>query len=178
MVSGQLIPGAVNAAGLKSPYPLFDHYANVGNVGTGEDDLYSDSIAAGQLAANGDKLHAVYSGTWVGHATATRELRVYFGGSLVFDSTAYSSTVGGPFNAALDVIRVSASVVRVASAVMLPSYTALGNLPINFSDSVEVTSLTLANAQILKITGEAASTGAATNDIVARLASVVFVPAA
>ncbi len=43
-----------------------------------------------------------------------------------------------------------------------------------YSSVGELTGLTLANTQVLKITGQAGSTGAATNDIVAKLGSVSY----
>ena len=43
--------------------------------------------------------------------------------------------------------------------------------------SGELTGLTLSNTAVLKVTGQAAGVGAATNDIVAKLGWVQFVPA-
>lgn len=42
----------------------------------------------------------------------------------------------------------------------------------------KVTGLTLSNTNILKITGEAAGVGAATDDIVAKLSTISWIPAA
>jgi len=41
---------------------------------------------------------------------------------------------------------------------------------------LEVTGLTLANAMQLTLTGQAGSTGAATNDIVAKMGTVTYFP--
>jgi hypothetical protein len=46
------------------------------------------------------------------------------------------------------------------------------------STYTRITGLTLSNTNILKITGEAAGVGAATDDIVAKLSSVSWFPAA
>lgn len=150
---------------------LFDHFADAGNVGTGEDDLYSDTIPAGRLANNGDKLSASYGGTFVSSATATRQVRAYFGGTLIFDTGALSLSSSSSWTLYIDVIRVSSSVVRCMASLStqgaaLSAYTAY----------TEVTGLTLTNTQIMKITGEAAGVGAATNDIVAKLSSIHYVP--
>lgn len=156
-----------------APTSLFDHYINAGNVTTGETDLYSDTIAASQLGANGDKLEAEYGGVFVSSATATREIKVYFGGTVILDTGTLTLTLSSAWTAYVSIIRVSATVVRymvslTTEGAALAAYTAVG----------EVTGLTLSNTNILKITGQAASTGAATNDIVAKLGNVVFVPAA
>ncbi len=155
------------------PYTLFDHYASVGNVGTGEDDLYSDTIAAGKLASNGDKLAVEYGGVFVSSATATRELKAYFGGTMIFDTGALTLSLSSAWTMYVTIIRVSATVIRYMVSLStegagLSAYTAVG----------EVTGLTLSGTNILKITGESAGVGAATNDIVAMLGTVIYQPAA
>jgi hypothetical protein len=70
-------------------------------------------------------------------------------------------------------IRVSATVIRymisfATEGAALAAYTAVG----------ELTGLTLSNTNILKITGQAAGIGAATNDIVAKLGTLSWYPAA
>lgn len=153
--------------------PLFDHYATVGNVTTGETDLYSDSVAAGTLAANGDKLEIGYGGAFVSSGTATREIKIYFGGTVIFDTGTLTLSLSSAWTAYVEIIRVSASVVRymvsmTTEGAALAAYTAVG----------EVTGLTLANANTLKITGQAAGVGAATNDITAQLGYVILITAA
>lgn len=156
------------------PRALFDHFADVGNVGTGEDDLYSDSLGKGQLKTNGDKLFFEYSGIFVLHATATRRVRLYFGGSALFDTGALSITAtNADWRLCGWIIRESSTVIR-ALAEMSTSHAALVIKP----TYTRVTGLTLANANIQKITGEAAGVGAATNDIVAKLGTIEYVPAA
>lgn len=148
---------------------IFDHFADVGNGATVETDLISDSVAASSLAANGHKLVGNYAGTFAANAT-TKQLKVYFGGTAVFDSGAQAlAAVASSWTVKVWAIRVSATVVRVAteyegSALIAPQYT-------------EVTGLTLTNAQILKITGTA-GVGGANNDIVVKMGTVDFKPAA
>jgi hypothetical protein len=152
---------------------LFDHFANVGNVGTGEDDLISDTIVAGQLANNGEKLEAQYAGSFVSSATATRQIRAYFGGTLIFDTGALTLSLSSAWDIYLTVIRVSASVVRCSV-----SLTTQGAALSAYTACTEVTGLTLSNTQVLKVTGEAAGVGAATNDIVAKMSFVEWLAAA
>lgn len=152
---------------------LFDHFANVGNVGTGEDDLYSDTIAADQLANNGEKLQTEYGGSFVASATATRELKIYFGGTMIFDSGALTLSLSSAWTIYVSIIRVSSTVVRymismTTEGAALAAYTAVG----------EVTGLTLANTNVMKITGEAAGAGAATDDIIAKVGTTEWLAAA
>lgn len=152
------------------PYALFDHYADAGNTGTGEDDLYSDTTAASTFASNGDKIEAIYGGTFAAHGTATRTVKAYFAGTQLFTSGAITTVSASYWSLRVDLIRVSSTVVR---------YTV--NLQFNLNDTElvscgELTGLTLSNTNILKITGEAAGAGAATNDIVAKMGTVIFKP--
>lgn len=154
-------------------YILFDHYADVGNIGTGEDDLYSDTLPASTLANNGEKVTAQYSLILVSSGTATRQIKAYFGGTLILDSAAQTFASGGNIEIWITVIRESSTVVRV-TAELVPSGITLQPI-VTYT---RITGLTLTNTQILKITGEAAGVGAATDDIVAKLGYVEWKPAA
>ena len=152
---------------------LADTYANVGNVTTSETDLYSYTTAAGRLANNGDKLEAEYGGSFVSSGTATRQIKIYFGGTAIFDSGALTLSLSSAWTVYVTIIRVSSTVVRymvslTTQGAALSAYTAVG----------ELTGLTLANTNILKITGTAAGVGASSNDIVAKLSSISWIPAA
>lgn len=153
------------------PTRLFSHFANAGNVTTGETDLYSDTTAASTLSANGQTLEAQYGGLYVSSGTATRQIRIYFGGTVIFDTGALTLSLSSAWTAYVTIIRVSATVVRymisfTTEGAALAAYTAVG----------EVTGLTLSNTNILKITGQAAGIGAATNDIVAKMGLVEKYP--
>lgn len=161
------------AIGFTPPKTLFDHYANVGNSGTSETDLYSDTIAAGQLGANGAKLDAEYGGVFVSSATATRQIKLYFGGTAIFDTGALTLSLSSAWTMYVSIIRVSSSVIRymvsmTTEGAALAAYTAVG----------ELTGLTLSGTNILKITGQAAGVGAASNDLLGKMATVAYYPAA
>lgn len=158
--------GAVNV--------LFDHYADAGNTTTGETDLFSDTVAASQLANNGEKLYAHYSGTFVQSATATRTMRVYFAGTKIFDSGALTANVASAaWSIEVNIIRVSSSTVRCDVTAVTDGVTVTSSVAYT-----SIGSLTLTNTQILKITGQAGSTGAATNDILAKIGVVQWIAAA
>lgn len=149
---------------------LFDHYADAGNIGAGEDDLYSDTIAASQLGANGDKLEAYYSVVAIS-GVGTRRVKVYFGGTAIYDSGANIYATNQDMDIRVHIIRESSTVVR---ATVTASTTNSPAAP--YAQYTRITGLTLSNTSVLKITGES---GDATNDdIVAKHSSVKWVPAA
>lgn len=164
--------GGTGATGPQgTPSLLAEHFADAGNVTTGETDLYTDTLTAGLLANNGDEVEANYAGVFVASATATREVKVYFGGTVVFDSGALGITgTALSWDVEVSIIRVSSSVVRCSTIMNQDGATLTSQTAYK-----EVTGLTLANTQVLKITGQAAGVGAATNDIVAKF-GVVFTP--
>lgn len=153
---------------------LFDHFTDVGNSTTTETDLYSDTLIASTLATNGDKVTAVYAGTFVSSASATREIRVYFGGTLIFDTGALSISAGA------DAWTINCIVVRDSTtSVRCSVWANVTGAALNaFCAYTSVSGLTLTNTQVLKITGQAAGVGAATSDIVAKLGTVEWKSAA
>jgi hypothetical protein len=157
---------AITNSDLPSPV-LFDHYADVGNSGTSETDLYGDTIAANTLAADGDKLKAFYAGITVASATATRQIRAYFAGTLIYDSGALSFGSSGDWLVEINIIRSSSTSVRC-----VVSFSTTGATISAYTNVIVLTGLTLSATNILKITGQAAGVGAATNDIVAQLGSI------
>lgn len=153
---------------------VFDKSTSTGNVGTGEDDLHSVTTVAGQLAADNDKLFFHWQVTTTAHATDTRRLRVYFGGTSIFDSTAQATTAADNVAVQGWLVRESSSVVR-ASVWLIDS----GGVAFTKEAYTRVTGLTLSNTNILKITGESAGGGAvADNDVVVTMGTVKYLPAA
>lgn len=150
---------------------LQQFFTDAGNTGTSETDIFSYTIPAsgtiGNLSQNGQAIKIEYAGLTVSSATATRQLKLKFGGTTVFDSTALTTATGVNWVIRATCIRVSASVVRCYGTItwgtvaIAPFYT-------------EVTGLTLSSTNILVLTGQAASTGAATNDIVGKAGTITF----
>lgn len=148
---------------------LFDNFADIGNVTTGQTDLYSYTTKANTFAVNGEKIEAGYGGIFVGHATATRNVTVVFAGNTIFDSGIINN--GGTTNWELfvTIIRVNADTIRYKISMLV-----LGSAMASIGPFVsvgELTGLTLTGTNILKLTATAGAAGAATNDIVARLGS-------
>lgn len=154
---------------------LFDHYQDSAStsVDGSYDDLYSDSIAAGTLYSNGDKLIEYEYLSTVGSATAARRIRKYFGGALIFDSGSLTMSLGGDFRISTEVIRESSSVARCLVSVVT---TSASTVP--YVTYTSVSSLSFSSAQILKTSVSASGTGAAPGDITNKMASIEFKPAA
>lgn len=147
---------------------LFDHYNTVGNVGSAETDLYSDTIVGDTLAANGDKLQVIYAGNCTN--PTSKQLRVYFGGSVIyipglFDNSTLSWVLEGVL------IRVSATVIRYTFNCINTTLSVVDPFVI----TGELTGLTLSSSNILKITGEVSGPDIANNDITAAMGSISWI---
>lgn len=157
----------------KRPTALFDHYTNVGNTTTSETDLVTYTAPANRLATNGEKIDAEYGGVFVSSATATRKIKVYFAGSVLLDTGALTLSLSASWCVYVTLIRASSSVLRymvslTTEGAALAAYTSVG----------ELTSQDFTTTNVLKITGTAAGIGAATNDVVAKVGSGQWRPAA
>jgi hypothetical protein len=149
---------------------LKEFFTDVGNVGTGEDDLYSYTIPASTLDTNGHQITARYGGIFV-NSVSTKQVKVYFGGTMVFDSGALTITATSAWTLDVFCIRVSSSVVRCSVSMNSSGASLAGE-----ASYTEVTGLTLTNTQVLKLTGETAGASTADNDIVAKVGAIRFQP--
>lgn len=152
---------------------IFDITASVGNGTTVETDLATYTLPANGLANTGDMLRCVFTGQYAGHATADERLRVYFGGTAVTDTTALGITSASDWTITTDMMRVSSNTIRVRSTIAIgviafgtwTTYTTLG-------------SLDFTTTKVVKITGQASDTGAASNQVVLTMGYYEFLPAA
>lgn len=155
------------------PTAVADYTTTVNSSSTDgtEDDLYSTTLTAGLLGTNGDKIEANYAGSWVNHATATRRLKAYFGGTAIFDTGAITVSATVAWVLRVSYIRVSSSVIRHCTVF------ASEGISVNPMTTVgELTGLTLANTNVVKITAAATGVGAAASDISSYMGSLVKVP--
>lgn len=130
-----------------------------GNSGTTETDLYSFSVPANTLRKNGESVDFWFGGSLLEHATATRQLRVKFGATTIYDSTAQTNTTNYEFSLRGMIIRVSNTSQKCIT--FLNSTQAQLFTFTDYSTAAE----TLSSAIILKLTGQAGGVGAATDDI-------------
>lgn len=154
---------------------LFDYFADVTSTSTNgtEDTLYTGTIAANTFATAGDKLVAEYCCTIVSSATATRRIRAYVAGTAVLDSGTLTFAAAGTAEIYVTAIWESATVLRV-KAEFVPSGITLQPI-ITYT---RITGLTITGTQIVKITGVAAGTGAASGDIAAKVGVITAMAAA
>lgn len=141
---------------------IFSHYANVSNSGTAETDLYSDSLPALTLAADGDSLYISYGGGIQGVATSTQRLRFYVGGTNVLDTNNVAFLNTFAWTGELYLVRESVSVIRVfgeCTTSLAPGTTTAGY--------IRVTGLDLTGAIIVKVTGTAGGASGGSNQITA-----------
>lgn len=151
-----------------------DFFADVNNSGTSETDLFTYTFAGSSLVTNGDKVVAHYQLVCAGAALSSQQMKIYFGGTNIYDSGALSigaATDNFTFNVV--VIRVSSSVVRCSVSVSSDFATLFP-----YSKYTEVTGLTLSNSQIIKITGTASGASGASNQITAKEGYIALFPSA
>jgi hypothetical protein len=135
-------------------------FADVATVAnTTETDLHAYAVSGGTLAANGDQINVKFSGLTAANGN-TKRLRVYFGTTVIFDSTAVA------FNAAhweieATIIRVSATTCRVTAKGLFGTNVSL----VTYTAATE----TLANSLALKLTGTNGTSNA--GDITAKLST-------
>jgi hypothetical protein len=142
--------------------------ADVGNVGTGEDDLMTYELPAGTLAVDGQAVQVTAWGTFATNANV-KLVRAYFG------ATGVLLTIGGhqPSNAGW---RAQFTIIRTgATAQVLVGQNierdAAGSSFV-FTPAEATPAETLADAITIKMTGEATSN----NDIVQQGMMVVHLP--
>lgn len=133
----------------------------VGNVGTGEDDLMSYAIPANTLATDKDRVTFEAVGTFLGSAN-TKTLKVKYGATTLFDSTALAIASDADWALTGYIIRTGAATQKCvvafrSSSAVLATYT-------DYTPATE----TLSGAVTLKLTGEAT----ANNEVVQQIMTV------
>lgn len=151
---------------------LFDHFTDT-TVGGAEADIYTDTLAASTLNVNGDKIIASYSGNFETVGTELTQLKAYFAGTAIWDSTGVAPTTGTTsWKVLVELIRVSSTVVRYSVAL-----TTTGASGFVYQTTGELAGLTLSNTNILKITGTSSGVGSGSGDIIGRMSYIKFEPA-
>lgn len=170
--AGKYLRGDSTWGDYKSSISLFDLFSNVWNTGAGEDDLHNYTIPAGRFAADGDKLFAKYFGYFLGHATATRRVKLYFGGTLLFDTTAMAEVSTTNWECEVWLMRSTATQVKAFCRFQRRTL-------FHAVVSTTLSGLTLTNSQVLKITGESAGTGGGVSgDVTMQFGTGIFYPSA
>jgi hypothetical protein len=146
---------------------VFTAQTDVGNVGAGEDDLHSESIAGSTLSVDGEALEATFVFTFAANANSKR-VRIYFGATAVYDSTAQVQN-GGSLSVRVRIVRTGAATQRASATAVNDAGTPL------FGDVHQYTTPgeTLSGAVTFKATAEAV----ADNDVVNKMTEIKWTAA-
>jgi parallel beta-helix repeat protein len=136
-----------------------------------ETDLHTFTTVANTLGADGDSLSLVSGGTFSGNASATSQLRVYFGGTQIFASGALTAAAAGSWHIEAFLIRSSSTTVR-----SIVKFTSANAITAPLVTETDLTGLTLSGTNILKVTGQGGGASPAANDIVYKLGVISFAP--
>jgi hypothetical protein len=184
LATGSGVPGVVRAAGplralagTSSAYArvggtLDSQFADVGNVGVGEDDLHSYTVPASVLAVDGQTIR--YRGVFAVKSTggALKQVRVKFGATTVFDTSTFL-----PVTDADGRFVVEGAITRTAAGTQRAAFTGDSgqgaSAPKRFSYTTPAE--TLSGTVVLKATGESSGGGEANDDVVQNLSLVEFV---
>ena len=154
------------------PVQLKDFYTDANNGGLVETDLYTYTTLANRLNIAGEKIVAIYGGTF-NDATASSQLKIYFGGVLIGDTGALTSAASLDWLSNVSILRTGATTAR--SVLNIFTRGASTNA---YTKYTSLTGLNFANTNILKITGTAGGTTGGNNDITATYGNIIWQPAA
>lgn len=165
---------AVRKASVKSnslPHTLDALFVTEGNTGTGETDLYSYSVPANKLAADGRTVNFEIDGEF-NDATATAQLKLYFAGNVTLNTGAINiSTAPTAWKLRGYLIRTSSTTAHLTYELQCPGLAT--PLFIGYSN---LTSLDFTVGNILKITAQAGGAGGGTDDITAHSWQITYKP--
>jgi lysophospholipase L1-like esterase len=146
-------------------------YSNSGNTNTTESYLYSSSIPYTAWPVSGASFTADY-GLSIVNSTSTKQVRLYLGTNMVFDSGTLTISASSAMN-------IRANFTRVTSSSYQYTVTAntTGASTGTYASSGSVVATDIQAPNTLLLTGAAAGVGAASNDIIARIGVVRSSPA-
>lgn len=149
----------------KLPSMIYQSNTSIGNVGTGEDDLWSQTIAASVLGADNEKLIIEIWGTGSANANS-KTVKIYWNGVAVYTSPT-ETTQADDWYCKMMVGRRGAT-----SQIINGIFCGWGSTDI--ADAFSATgSATLSSTVVVKATG----TGVSNNDITTEQALITWVPA-
>ena len=167
---GKLSVGATQA---KVGGTIDQKYTSTGTPASStETDLHTFTTVASSLGADGDGFTMTSGGTFAGNASATSQLRVYFGGTQIFATGALTAAAAGSWHIECEIIRSSSTTVRC-----ITKFTTANAVTTPLVTQTDLTGLTLSTSNILKVTGQGGGASPASNDIVYKQGRVRYEPA-
>lgn len=147
------------ADALGMPTTIFARADAVSNVGTGNDLLYTNTIPANTLSADGDRLEIEYSGYLADHVSNTYGLYITFGGQSIFNPGS-GKNIPHPLEGAIaievTIMRRNATTVTVSTVCVVPAISGSpGTPPVIFANNTYEITVDLSTALDLVISGDA-----------------------
>lgn len=148
---------------------VYQSITAVGNVGAGEDDLISQSIAANVLSNNGDRLRIICIVVFANNVNS-KHIRAYWAGTSFYDTGAALTPSNSTAVWEFIITRTGAATQNITTRlVSTETATTWANVISDFDTGAA----TLANANIFKLTGEAI----ANDDISQKELIIEYLPA-
>lgn len=145
--------------------PIYSSITAVGNVGAGEDDLISTTVAGNTLAANGDRLRI--TGIIVAANTINaKRIRFYWDGTAEYTST-MAAVLVGDFTFTILVTRTGAATQNITIQLVSNDATE------TYKTSFQTGTATLSGAIVAKFTGEAVDN----DDLIQKEVLIEYLPA-
>lgn len=162
--------GTISATNI--PVQLKDFYSDVNNVSTTETDLLTYTTVANRLNAVAEKIVSNFAGTF-NDATASSQLKIYFGGQNIGDTGALTMSVTGAWVTTVSIIRTGTTTARAVVNISTPVASTA-----SYTKYTSLTGVTFTGTNIIKITGTAAGATGGDNDITATYGNIIWQPAA
>lgn len=151
---------------------IADFTADVANSGTSETDIQTYTTKASTLGSTGEKI--VFDFTMnLTDITATAQIKVLFAGTTIGDTGALTVSATGAVVIRGWIIRTGASTARASVNISSPTTSTAV-----YTSETDLTGLTFTNTNILKTTATAAGAGGGSSDIIGKMGSIYWWPAA
>lgn len=138
------------------------------NSGTSETDLHTFTIPANTINSSSSPiLSAKYAGL-LSDITASSQLKVYFGGQVIFDTGAFPLSNTGSYEINVTFIPTGSGTAKVNVTLVPPI--SIASLPTSVYTSLS--SLNFTTTNVIKITGTASGAGGGSNDISCEMSAV------
>jgi len=146
-------------------------YTDANNTGTSATDLYSTTIPANTLTANGQSIQFEAAGVF-NDATATVNVDLLFAGTAIGGAGALTITGTGPWSVKGTIIRTGTNTARAYSVISIDN----SSNKIYSTMTIYGSGLDFTTTNVLKIRGTAGGGGGGSNDITAQMWKVIFQP--
>jgi hypothetical protein len=134
---------------------IYQSVTTTGNVGAGEDTLYSKSLAANLLANDGERITFRACGTFANNTNAKR-VKIKYGGTTVLDTGASSAPANAGWVASGTITRLTSTTQRCEAILTAGDFSTVGVNNMHWT-ATAAAGETLSSAVTLALTGEATS---------------------